>query len=401
MAILINPFGRMVAVDDQKEVGELLLQGFIQATADQERSYLEEQRAKKARMQNGSDSRMGVYLSTVSHVGGNDGYGVASQMIVKGLESLGIPVSTHYTGQKVAILFHNPYSLPRIEAPYRILYTMFESTKIPEDWSDYLQAADMVIVPSKWCQSVFAKSGIETKVVPLGYDNEVFKYVDREDKGKGRKTFSFLHYNAFNLRKGFRELWTAFNREFEKTEPVKLILKTTLEHTPLPIIQSEYPNVEVIRGGATKKELFEICKRSDCFVFPSMGEGFGMPPLEAMATGLPLIMPNSHGLTEYYNDKLMYDVKIEKEVPAVYSRYKGVDTGKMFMSSIEDLQKKMRWVYEHQSEAKQRGKLLSEYALSWTFQNTAEQLKEIINGVLEKPLPSRRDTNVLTLEKVH
>lgn len=401
MPILINPHGRLVPVDDPKEAENLLQQGFTTPSPQQERDYMEMQRAKIARMsQNEDDASRGVYLATVSHIGGKDGYGVASRAIRDGLEALGIPVSTHYTGQKIAILFHNPYSLPRIEAPYRIIYTMFESTKIPDDWFDYLHAADKVIVPSKWCQSVFLEAGIETDVIPLGYDDNIFKYMERGDREKNRENFTFLHYNAFNLRKGFREVFTAFNAEFEKTEPVRMIYKTTLDHPPLPITKGEYPNIEVIRGQKSDKELLEIIKQADCFVFPSMGEGFGLTPLETMATGIPVIMPNKHGLTEYFDAKCMYEVAIEKEVPAVYSRYKGQDVGKMYMSSIDDLRKKMRWVVNHQAEARAKGKLASEYVKQWTAAETAKKLKTLIDGILEKPLPKRRESNLLTLEQV-
>ena len=41
---------------------------------------------------------------------------------------------------------------------------------------------------------------------------------------------------------------------------------------------------------------------ADCFVFPSLYEGFGLPPLEAMACGLPVICSNSSSLPEVVAD---------------------------------------------------------------------------------------------------
>mgnify|MGYP003557183731 FL=1 len=390
----------MTVIEDQKSFDEWLTQpGFTQATEEQERYYIENARAKIAKMSAQNDLQAGVYLSTVSE-GGKDGYGIASKNLIKEFEKAGIAVSTHYTGQKVAILFHNPYGIPRIEAPYRIIYTMFESTKIPDNWLDYLNAADEVWVPSKWNQEVFAKEGVKTTVVPLGYDEEAFKFIERKEARKERRPFTFLHYNAFNIRKGFTEVWKAFTAEFEKTEPVKLILKTTLNHSPLPITKGEYPNIEVIYGRLPENELYDIMKRSDCFVFPSRGEGFGMTPLEAMATGLPAIIPNAHGISQYFDEKYMYEVKIAEMCPALYSRYKDMDVGQMYVSDVKDLRKKMRWVVEHQPAALEMGKKGSEYVKGWTYSKGFAGAVDRIKEIMAMEIKPRKLQNVLTLEKV-
>ena len=48
-----------------------------------------------------------------------------------------------------------------------------------------------------------------------------------------------------------------------------------------------------------RKDIDEICKASDIFVFPSLREGLGMAALEAMACGLPIITSNVHGIVDY------------------------------------------------------------------------------------------------------
>jgi glycosyltransferase involved in cell wall biosynthesis len=47
--------------------------------------------------------------------------------------------------------------------------------------------------------------------------------------------------------------------------------------------------------------LADIYANCDIFVHPNPGEPFGIAPLEAMASGLPLVAPNSGGLTSYAN----------------------------------------------------------------------------------------------------
>lgn len=404
MPYLRNPGGRIIAVSDE-DYADLkdnpLFQIPTQEEADQWQSARTQEIINATATPKAVPNELQVYLATVS-AGGKDGYGIASHFLQKELTNLGVNISTANTGQKIAMLFHNPYSITRLEAPYRIIYTMFESTKIPDDWFEYLMAADKVLVPSKYCQDVFAKAGVVTEVVPLGFDDETFKFKKRVNKRKARKDFVFLHYNAFNLRKGFLEVFKAFVKAFPPGdhEPVKMIFKTTLPESRLPITKEEYPNIDIQLGKVSDKELAKLCHDSDCFVFPSRGEGFGMTPLEAMATGLPTIVPNAHGISEYFNSDYMYEVKVAEECPAIYSKYKGIDVGKMVICDIDDLAKQMRYIYDHQDEALDRGKAASEYVQGYTFKKTAHKLKTIFEQVNKLDLDSRASKSKLRLEVV-
>lgn len=400
MSYLINPGGRIVAVNENEVEKWLATPGFKRVPPEQEAEIIAQRTtlANQAK-QPAEEKKNGIYFATVSQ-GSKDGYGVASAKILQELQRLGVNITTHNTGQKIAVLFHNPYSVNRLEAAYRIIYTMFESDKIPADWPAYLESADKVIVPSKWCQEVFAKAGIKADVVPLGYDSDMFTYKPREDKADTRQDFVFLHYNAFNIRKGFLEVFKAFTKAFDKTEPVKMIFKTTLEHIPLPITQSEYPNIEIISGKKEEKELLEILHRSDCFVFPSRGEGFGITPLEAMATGIPAIVPNAHGITEYFDADYMYEAKVADYCPAIYARYKDQDVGRMVVCDVDQLASQMRYVYEHQDEARDKGRKAAEYVKNYTFKKTAARLRAIFEGAEKLDLDNLPLKNTLNLEAV-
>jgi glycosyltransferase involved in cell wall biosynthesis len=56
----------------------------------------------------------------------------------------------------------------------------------------------------------------------------------------------------------------------------------------------------------TRKELQYLYKGAFCFVFPSLYEGFGLPPLEAMSLGCPVITSNIASLPEVCGDAALY-----------------------------------------------------------------------------------------------
>ena len=53
-----------------------------------------------------------------------------------------------------------------------------------------------------------------------------------------------------------------------------------------------------------REDIAELCKVSDIFCFPSQREGLGLAAIEAMATGLPLVTSNIHGINDYSKNSL-------------------------------------------------------------------------------------------------
>lgn len=51
-----------------------------------------------------------------------------------------------------------------------------------------------------------------------------------------------------------------------------------------------------------RTDIDELCEVADCFVHPSILEGLGIAPLEAMAAGLPLISSSVNGIKDYTMD---------------------------------------------------------------------------------------------------
>lgn len=396
--LLVNHFGRIVDIVDEDKIKTLLKHKRMREATAEEVEQFHNRMAERNSQDSPATAENSVYFSTVPS--SPDGYGMSRSLIRTELMRIGMLLHENYLGQKVGLLYSYPYGLLQMQSDIRLVMTMFESDKIPADWPEYLQEADEIIVPSKWVQETFRRAGVESTVVPLGYNDRIFKYIDRDIPVEKYQDFTFIHYNSFNYRKGFKEVLEAFENEFKPQEPVKLILKTTSPQPPLSLPKSMYPNIEVIKGTYTEKELVDLLGRAHCMVYPSRGEGFGITPLEAMATGMPAIVPNAHGISEYFDKEFMLEVKVASKCPGLYQRFKGEDVGEMVVCDIPDLQRQMRYAFNHQREMKKLGKAAAEYVKQWTYQKTAMQLEQILRKWQEADVPKRPESKFLFAEQV-
>lgn len=389
---LVNRFGRVVEIEDEDEAQQRIDSGRMRPATDHE---IAQRMAEREAADPGASD---VYYRTVRQT--PDGYGMSRDHIKWNLGQLDVVLAENFAEQKIGLLYDYPYSVLSLRNDVRLVYTMFESDKIPEDWPDYLKAADEVLVPSKWCADVFARSGVKATVVPLGYNQEAFHYVDRPVPIDNNEPFTFIHYDSFNLRKGFMEVFNAFTQEFDPSENVRLILKTVRENVGIPLVKSQFPNIEVVRGVMTEQELIALLGRAHCMVYPSRGEGFGITPLEAMATGMPAIVPNEHGISEYFNNKYMLEVQAPEKCPGLYNRFRGTNVGDMVVCDVDDLRKQMRYAVNHQAEMKELGRSASEYVKGWTYRHTAERLAEIIKRWQKQEVVKRGDSKYLQVERI-
>jgi glycosyltransferase involved in cell wall biosynthesis len=73
---------------------------------------------------------------------------------------------------------------------------------------------------------------------------------------------------------------------------------------------------QIIRMGyVTDSELRALYENALCLIFPSLYEGLGLPPLEAMSCGCPVLSSNKVSLTEIYrNAALYFDPTNEEEI---------------------------------------------------------------------------------------
>lgn len=307
-----------------------------------------------------------------------NGYGHSTPNLVRYLAPHGINLKTDMEPREIGVSYGYPRNLRLLQTKKKICFTMFESDKMPHSWKEDLALADVIVVPSHFCQRAMKKLGFDSIVVPLGIEHDVWPFLERPK----RETFTFLQYESCNVRKGWFELFEAFKMAFGDREDVRIIYKTVREKNVIPL--HEYPNQEVRKGAVDRKGLLDLLYEADAFVFPSMGEGFGHPPLEAIATGLPVIAPNAHGIAEYFDPRYMDYVDTEP-MKARYDHIKE-PTGNYARCVPKSLAQSMRHVYlhfgaDHPKWSRYRREGRDWVMQNWTYKRTAWELAKIIKDL--------------------
>jgi glycosyltransferase involved in cell wall biosynthesis len=165
----------------------------------------------------------------------------------------------------------------------------------------------------------FPRAKGRTKVIPLGFDTEIFHPFD-----KPRDLLKLDNYilctGRIETRKNTHRLVAAFNFLKDKYNiPHKLVLAGSPGYnykTILKEIKKSPFTKEIIQLGYVNDDrLPEIIARADLFAFPTLYEGFGLSVLEAMACGTPVVTSRISSLPEIVGDAaLLCDPENEKDI---------------------------------------------------------------------------------------
>ena len=73
------------------------------------------------------------------------------------------------------------------------------------------------------------------------------------------------------------------------------------------IIENNYDDKNIIfTGYLTDEDLVEMYNKASIFIYASLFEGFGIPPLEAQSCGCPCIVSNLTSIPEICNNSVVY-----------------------------------------------------------------------------------------------
>jgi glycosyltransferase involved in cell wall biosynthesis len=354
-------------------------------------------------------------------VGGSTGYDRASREYLLALDRLGIDVKVQAMTYSDSIFVDglNPEQVKRIteliekpeatDKPKILVYhaqpngvdpiaerqrydkvvilTVWETTKVPDNWIAPANAADAVIVPCSQNVQALTDSGINVPIymVPHGADFNTYKPENpplplANIQGK----FTFLSVFQWQHRKAPEVLLQAYWSEFTPKDNVCLIIKsyygshvyTREQNRQIAQTIASYKEYIQRKSGITEtapiflstsvfddEDLKGLYTLADCFVLPTRGEGVGLPYIESLCSGVPVIATGWGGSMDFLSKDNAYLIDYELEPTdsrlqtAISPSYNQLFTHEMKWAepNVDSLRLQMRRAYENRELTKQKG----------------------------------------------
>lgn len=199
---------------------------------------------------------------------------------------------------------HLPETFSRSEAMRLKILTKFTANK-----------SEKIITGSEYSKNDIIRSyGIDGKkiaVIPYGVSQDFDSNKDSQETLAVLKKYNIpdkymLNVGRLNPRKNFTSLVQAFNK-LKKTHPLphKLVIVGIEDYNTSQILRSikEIDKGDILfTGFVAKVDLPFIYSQAEIFIYPSLFEGVGLPILEAMKSGVPVVTSNTTSLQEIVQD---------------------------------------------------------------------------------------------------
>lgn len=272
-------------------------------------------------------------------------------------------------------------------------WCVWEGTNIPKYFLGTMKDArvNAIISPSQHTKTAILNTCDALKeklfVVPHGVDSRIFRpmKVNRSDK------FTFIANKGWaqsiNDRGGIQWLVKAFCEEFKQETDVELLCKINIAYNmpnwnlfnelmKIDITPEMSQNVKFIPQNIEYDRLGEFYNQGDVFVSPTMGDAFNLPVLEAMSCGIPAIVTDFGGQTDYVNQENGWLVGHELVDVTWDIMYENCRWG---MPDLANLRQKMRYCYEHKDECKKNGQAALQTSQELSWDNSARHLINLMN----------------------
>lgn len=250
----------------------------------------------------------------------------------------------------------------------KIGWLFFESDAIPPLWREQMLAFDQLWMPSDWGREVLVAHGIaeeKIRVVPAGVDPRIFF-----PNPVAHERFVFLIVGKYEKRKSIDEAIQAFVLEFprDRYHDVEFCIKADHLNFPdrIAALRARHggdARLRFVSGLLSDQQMAVLYNQADAFVFPTKAEGFGLPCVEAMACGLPVITTpySAQQVFLKHVGGLFYPVSFDlarledPDYEHFYgAEYQGTPYGRWAVPQLQSIRAGMRAVYEDRTAWRQR-----------------------------------------------
>jgi glycosyltransferase involved in cell wall biosynthesis len=301
---------------------------------------------------------------------------------------------------------------------YNIGLWFWEQELFPRRWWPAFDVLHEVWAASSFAaDALSAVSPLPVRRVPLPVESQTPMEVDRSRWGVPEDCYLFFfmfNYLSHFERKNPLALVRAFRLAFgspdsgspDSGSPDRSLRQTSSGKRPHLLIKTSHAdyapeehalleqacageNIHLLDGYLDREEISALNGMSDCYVSLHRSEGFGLTLAEAMGLGKPVIATPYSGVTDFFDLNTGYPVRydlirLSEDVGPYPAGSHWADPDE------EDAARRMRHVFEHQEEARLRGKAgqkkvmesLSHAAVGALLRRRFDELVERVNRSL-------------------
>jgi glycosyltransferase involved in cell wall biosynthesis len=212
-----------------------------------------------------------------------------------------------------------PFGMTKRYGPKNIGLLFLENQKFNSDSVFNLNSMDEIWVSSNLEKQSLIDGGVIKPIKKASHaiDTNGLKKIDPNIKFNNSLsgTYKFYVIGEYIQRKNIKDIITAFHLEFDITEPVSLIIKTSLSGTRpkdlMSIIKNQCNSIKqslrirkqfheeiIITDRLTTEQLNGLHNLCDCFIMTSYGEAFCRPIAEALCHNKYCILSSNLGINE-------------------------------------------------------------------------------------------------------
>lgn len=257
--------------------------------------------------------------------------GVIAINVIRELEKLGYDVGFHvlnlheinindypqevqkaiqkgFRQDSVGIFFAYPDIYPSVRCKINVGYTGADSTGwfntnnqlLPQESCN--QFMDYMLTPSNYSKKIMENCGVNIPIYifPHGIDTNLLKPKLRKLESK----IVYAYCGELSERKGSKELIQAFIDLHENDENAELILRANTHMyyycgKEIEELCKPYKNIKLNWKNEGQEDIANYYYNAHVYSYPSKSDWYGMTPIEALATGLPVIATATNGYFEF------------------------------------------------------------------------------------------------------
>lgn len=290
----------------------------------------------------------------------------------------------------------------------KVLYAPVDSEPVPPLFTDVARMYDLTIAYTAWQRQMMAENDPIFSLMPVlyhGYNADVLYPMDKKEArselagifakyndGVNPDDFKSILENSFlvyfvgtnQFRKDIPCLFRAVALLQEEVPNAYLIPQTNaVPKTDDGWILTNLQGLTGLKNAVLMKqanifdehEMNVFYNAADVLAYPTRGEGFGLPSLEAMAVKTPVAATRFGPQEELHNDGRGYFVDIRDVIPGMFGWTYFV------LPDHRSLYKQLKFIHDNPEHAAETAERAYEWAKNLTWDNQAKELDEILSRI--------------------